>query len=121
MKSFTTAPSRLTTTLAGNVTKGGIVQVINDVFVGFTVQLLSWSAMTTVTVLPVRSGAGVTILKLIKLEPVSHIVTLPVSSGAGAVGVISAVTEISKVGVITSVGDSAGAGDALGEEVVGVG
>jgi hypothetical protein len=75
IKSFTTAPSTLTTTVAGNVTKGGIVHVIKDVFVGFTAQLLSWSAITTVSVLPVRSGAGVTILKLIKFEPVSHIVT----------------------------------------------
>ena len=76
MKSFTTAPSKLTTTWAGKVTEGGIVQVIKDVFVGFTVEsLLSWSAITTVRVLPVKSGGGTTSLKLIKFEPVSHIVT----------------------------------------------
>ena len=107
MKSFTTAPSKLTTTLAGKVTEGGIEHVINDVFVGFTAQLLSWSAMTTVSVLPARSGAGVTILKLIKFEPVSHIVTWPVNRGDPAVGeiVIAAVAEACKVGVSARVGE----------------
>ena len=110
MKSFTTAPSKLTTTLAGKVTAGGIVQVINDVLVGFTAQLLSWSAMTTVTILPVRSGTGVTILKLIRFEPVSHIVTWPVNRGDPAVGemVIAAVAVASNVAVSAGVGELVG-------------
>ena len=110
MKSFTIAPSRLTTTLAGNVTAGGIVHVINEVLAGFTAQLLSWSAMTTVRILPVRSGAGVTILKLIKFEPVSHIVTWPVNRGDPAVGemVITAVAVTSKVAVSAGVGELVG-------------
>ena len=106
MKSFTTAPSKLTTTWAGKVTEGGIVQVNKDVFVAFTVQLLlSWLAITTVSVLPARSGAGVTILKLIKFEPVSHIVTWPVSRGDPEVGeiVTAAVAEACKVGVSAGV------------------
>jgi hypothetical protein len=75
MKSFTTAPSKLTTTWAGKVTRGGIVQVIKDVFTGLIAQVLSWSAITTVNVFPVISGVGTTSLKLIKFPPVSHIVT----------------------------------------------
>ena len=121
MKSLTTAPSKLTTTWAGKVTAGGIVQVINDVLVGFTVQLLSWSEMTTVSVLPVRSGAGVTILKLIRFEPVSHIVTWPVSRGDPAVGeiVIAAVAVASKVAVSAGVGELVGMTGA-GVNVTGV-
>src|SRR5688500_15675503 len=121
MKSFTTAPSKLTTTWAGKVTEGGIVHVIKDVFVGFTVQLLSWSAIKTDSVLPVRSGAGVTILKLIKSEPVSHIVTWPVNRGEPEVGDIDivsvAVVETSKVAVSAGVGElgtSVGAGVNVG-------
>lgn len=45
VKSFTTAPSKLTTTLAGKVTEAGIVQVSKDVFVGLTAQVLSRSAI----------------------------------------------------------------------------
>jgi hypothetical protein len=110
VKSFTTAPSKLTTTWAGKVTAGGIVHVIKDVFVGFTVQLLSWSAMTTVSVLPVRSGAGVTILKLIKFEPVSHIVTWPVNSGDPEVGEVGEI-DIAAVAVASKVAVSAGVGE----------
>ena len=70
-------------------------------------------AMTTLTVLPVRSGAGVTILKLIKFAPVSHIVTWPVNSGepeAATVGeiVIAAVAVASKVAVSAGVGELVG-------------
>jgi hypothetical protein len=42
-KSFTTAPSKLTTTLAGKVTTLGRVQVNRDVLTGFTAQVVSCS------------------------------------------------------------------------------
>jgi len=119
MKSFTTAPSKLTTTWAGKVTAGGIVHVINEVLVGFTAQLLSWSAITTVTILPVRSGAGVTILKLIKFAPVSHIVTWPVNSGELAVATVGEIV-IAAVAVASKVAVSAGVGELVGITGAGV-
>lgn len=108
MKSFTTAPSKRATTLAGKVTRGGIVQVSNDGFVGFIVQVVSISAISTVKVFPVKSGGGSTILKLIRLMPVSHMVTLPESTGGRGVGEAWAVAE------------AAGVGDVLAEGSVGV-
>src|SRR5687768_12479205 len=66
--------------------------------------------MTTLNVFPVRSGAGVTILKLIKFAPVSHIVTWPVNRGEPAVGeiVLAAVAVASKVAVSAGVGELVG-------------
>ena len=46
-----------------------------------------------------------TILKLIKFESVSHIVTWPVNSGDPEVGEIAAVAEACKVGVSAGVGE----------------
>src|SRR5688572_30176321 len=81
VNSFTTAPSKRATTFAGKVTRGGIVHVSREGFVGFTEQVVSLSAISTVRVLSVKSGGGSTIRKLIRLIPVSHIVTLPESTG----------------------------------------
>ena len=120
MKSFTTAPFKLTTTLAGKVTKDGIVPVSKDGFVGFTVQVVSISAISTVKVLSVKSGTGSTILKLIKFAPRSHIVVWPVSRDGGAVGDIVAVGEASAVAVATGVADLMGVGDTLADGSVGV-
>ena len=120
VKSFTTAPSKRATTLAGKVTRGGIVQVSRDGFVGFVAQLVSVSAISTVNVFPVKSGSGSTILKLIRLIPVSHIVTLPESTGGGGVGDISTVGEARAVAEAAGVGDSTGVGDMLAEGSVGV-
>ena len=73
--------------------------------------------------MPVRSGGGSIVLKLIKFIPVSHIVTLPVSRDAGAVSGNSAVTEISVVDDETNVGDATAVGDVdvLATAGVGVG
>jgi len=120
VKSFTTAPSKLTTTLAGKVTKDGIVQVSKDGFVGFTEQVVSISAILTVKVLSVKSGTGSTILKLIKFAPRSHIVVWPVSRDDGAIGDIVAVGEACAIADAPGVADTIGVRDALAEGSVGV-
>jgi hypothetical protein len=106
--------------LAGNVISGGRVQVNKDGFVGLTAQVLSVSLMSAVIVFPVKSGAGSTILKLIKFEPVSHINTLPVNTGGREVGELSKVGEAVIVAVAAKVGDAATVGEAVAGAGVGV-
>jgi len=120
VKSFTTAPSKLTTTLAGKVTKGGIVQVSKDRFVGFTAQVVAISAISTVKVLSVKSGTGSAILKLIKFAPRSHMVVWPVSRDGGAVGDILAVGEACAVADAAGVADTVGVRDVFAAGSVGV-
>ena len=74
------------------------VQVSKEGFTGFTAQVLAWSAMRTVRAFPVKSGAGWTILKLIKFMDLSQLVTWPVSRGGGGVGDIATVGEACAVG-----------------------
>jgi len=71
--------------------------------------VLSCSEIRTINVLPVRSGAGSTILKLIKLIDRLQLVTSPVSRGGNGVGEICAVGEACAVGGIL-VGSFVGVG-----------
>ena len=74
------------------------------------------------TTLLVKSGAGWTILKLIKSTVWSHMVISPESRGASAVGDTSAVGETSRVGVRVAVGvESVTGGDVLTGAIVEVG
>jgi hypothetical protein len=94
--------------VTGKINSGGIVQVTNDGFTGFTSQLFSCPSISIVTIFPVRSGGGSTSLKLIKFPPVSHIVIRPVNRG-DPVGEIVSVAVTAIVAEASNVGVSAGA------------
>jgi hypothetical protein len=100
VKSFNCAPSTWTTTLIGKIRGATVVQVSKEGLIGLTAHVLSCSEIRTIRVLPVRSGAGSTILKLIKLIDRLQLVTSPVSRGSSGVGEIAAVAEACIVGGI---------------------
>lgn len=109
MKSFTVAPSNCTTTLIGKVRGAAVVHVNKEGLIGLTAQVLSCSEIRTVKVLPAKSEADSTILKLISFADRLQLVTSPVSRGGGTVGDISTVGEACAVGDIL-VGGSVGVG-----------
>jgi hypothetical protein len=92
----------------------GAAQVSKDVLFGFTAQVLSWSEISTVKALPVRSGAESTIRKLIKFIDRSQLVTSPVSRGGGGVGDIATVGEACAVGDAGEVGEVTGVSEGAG-------
>ena len=98
VKSFTTAPSNSTTTLIGKARGVTALQVSKEVLTGFTAQVPACPAMRTVRAFPVKSGAGWTILKLIKFMDLSQLVTSPVSRGGEGVGDMATVGEACEVG-----------------------
>ena len=95
----------------GKVRGAAVVQVSKEGLIGLTAQVLSCSEIRTIRVLPVKSGADSTILKLIKFIDRLQLVTSPVSRGGRGVGDISAVGEACAVGVGgVLVGGSVGGG-----------
>jgi hypothetical protein len=85
------------------------VQVSKEGLSGLTAHVLSCSERRTIRVLPVKSAAGSTILKLIKLIDRLQLVTSPVSRGGREVGEIATIGEGWTVGGIL-VGSSVGVG-----------